>query len=443
MKPKESKIFDHIFTEAALAGVNLDTMNIKLNDNDFTYVMNRYCSAHKMLLGTLYTRDEVTELANRNGPPHLSCVMYSYNPVAGRLPNSIEFVHFSSPVTMPNSAQQTLEAIHELLKTNFGISFQPKIQPMVAPKTPPEIVEIESKGALHPEYIASKQPYFEMSLSADDTAKIRDQMQEHLDRIRTELQDHSEMKSTKKSQVVLSGSRVFPVTIKNNDTYDRVVISSGVLPMNEQQEAKFSDMLKDMIAYGKKHDPDTRLLTDGKQLMIAGDNAYNLLRKMTVHLDEKPSPAPPAPVRITGKGYEIPPRPAIKAAVPVADPLDDFLSKPAFKAIRNNGNALFAGDVEHLNEEGIKLQQHIVGALKGYFATHGINSFDELKASTVADSITEHLKGINHHFTKMESPATGLTTSILQNAMISVLKDIKLAKKNIRPEGHGDGAAVQ
>ena len=119
MRLSEVKLLDRIFTEAALSGIDIGKLDIVHNQEDFGYVLERICVAHRIEVHSLFDQEQVKELSERNTTPSLSTMMYF--DVDDENGEELRFIHFCAPKTGFGMAERVLQGIARMLHENYGV----------------------------------------------------------------------------------------------------------------------------------------------------------------------------------------------------------------------------------------------------------------------------------------------------------------------------------
>jgi hypothetical protein len=216
-------------------------------------------------------------------------------------------------------------------------------------------------------------------------------------------------------------------------------------------EARFQELGQSIVDYARRNYTSERILSDGHKVIITGPRAINAAILSVNHVDKLRSGKPSEPVKPEGfrKKVKQPrviivddgpagPDKSIAAHQAVTDPFEELLAGVAFRSIRVHRSELVGRDPNTLDEKGTLLQAKIVGILKGYLAEKGIASMEQFKASGMTEECTQHFNGITR-YASMSEAFNGVTNSDIQYAMVLLINDLKLIKKNLRPEGQGEG----
>jgi hypothetical protein len=445
----EAKRLDRIFSDAALNGLDITRMDIRHNDDDFAYVMGELCKEHKIQVGTLFSRDDIKTLAERNCSPSLACMMYMLKDDETGTRDRVDFVQFYSPQIGIETAEQTLRKIGTMLHDNYGIDAESGITRTKA--RPPQEVRL---NRLAPpmvfEHIPARQPYYQMSLSTEATTAFRDALQKHLEGMLHAIAHPPALDRNARQRVTQPGRQPFHVMIdyasQGDDTFARITPSPSDGRMNEHVEARFMEAGREITGQARREYPSERVISDGRQLVIIGKSAVNAAVNAIDFLDNvdatprrKPAASKKPHPRVVIVD-DLPKTEALKevAQAPPIDVFEMLLGNAAFKSISVNHSELTTKDLKGLNEKGAQLKKNIVEILKAYLGEKGIGDMEQLRGSNLTEEYTQHYNHIAP-FAEMKGMPPGLCNSDLQHAMVMLIYELKTLKKNISPDGHDEG----
>lgn len=445
LSPKEAKRLDGIFTDAAFEGVNLRGMDIRHDDNDFAFVMGAICKSHGIQVGSLFSKSDISDMAQKNCPANLGCMMYMLRDEADDR-EKIDFVQFYSPEMLTGTAHGTLGAIAKMLTDNYDIPVDVNIEKTPGRKSLPIPLDRFGKH-LEVEHIPSKQPYYHMALSAEATQHLRDNLQDYLDSMLANIATAPKQNKPFYMSVNQYGTKSFPLKVAGDDDKGAIAIISPDLrgrTMNEHIEARFFDLGKEIVQRLRDVAPELRVTASGTSIMVEGAQARTQALKSLNFVDKiSKLPTPSGTWKALSKPAVSEVERLVKPDVPApqegADGLKAFLQRAAFLSIRANRTELLGDSIEELNPKGKVLQGALVDGMIDYLSQQGVTTIEQLIAKDIKKDVTTHYTKMVPHLVKFQSAETVLQSDAMSAVHAFVTEARKLELKN-QHGGPGEAA---
>ena len=278
---------------------------------------------------------------------------------------------------------------------------------------------------LNMEYVSTRQPYYEMGLSQEDTTHIREKMQGHLQAFIAKFAEPLPNAKTVPQDISQIARPTFSLKLSHNAAGDKVIIS----PQNNSNEltrAKFWELGAEFTAFMKQElYSKEEMISDGKQIIITGNRALEAAMRAIQFVHDKPLDSPVKP-------FSFPQREIPQQAAP-RDELEGFVSQVAFKAIQVIDTDLLS-DANVLNQDGVEMQKNMVAAIKNYLARPEMNvqTMQQLKESNLVKNRISHCRDFVQHYTMMQpKPQLRIVPNLLRQAIEMMANElIKLVQKD-------------